>query len=441
MIVIINLKKVNITLLKIALFLAPFSVSDKFNYLFTSISFSLIIIVIAGYISIINIISTRKFNFKKDQKKILLLIILPIILSIMSALFFYVYYKEPNYIEFFRDKFFSRLILLILNLSVFMNLFIITNEDKNIFKELIKSYFYGIVVLVFFGLWQLFSFSFNLPFLDLGTRTHVHGIDKNINLLFNFRITSLANEPSYLAPFMIDIFLIGFLFIYSDKYNKKYKDKVKLVQMISIVLLLFTFSSGGYINFFILIIAMFVLYKDNVKKDMLPYIYGGILLFIPILLFYHEKVFSLFAPVLGRLSNIFNINQQIRMFMSIMPFKWVLEHNILNGLFGYGLNSYKYLSRIKILPSGYSVHVTSNNLFADSVYEIGYFGLYCIIFVIILLIKQYYKSEKKIENKLGIAILIHLILTSLYRADYMQIRFWFLLYSVSYLISYNIKKA
>jgi len=53
----------------------------------------------------------------------------------------------------------------------------------------------------------------------------------------------------------------------------------------------------------------------------------------------------------------------------------VMEGNIINLLFGFGPNVYEYLRLTKTLPRGDAVHVTSNNLFVDTVFELGYIGL------------------------------------------------------------------
>src|SRR5699024_778025 len=118
-----------------------------------------------------------------------------------------------------------------------------------------------------------------------------------------------------------------------------------------------------------------------------------------------------------------------RMFMITMPFLWVLKGNIINAIFGYGPNSYNYLNLTKRRPGGSKVHATSNNLLADTVIELGYLGLVCYLWIFWRFVYRQFKDMY--NNKyllISMLLSIHLFTSSIYRADFMQPRFWVLMF-------------
>ena len=114
-----------------------------------------------------------------------------------------------------------------------------------------------------------------------------------------------------------------------------------------------------------------------------------------------------------------------------MPFVWIfLEKGFFPYLFGMGTGSFKYLSNTKFFYDGRSVHGTSNNLFSDFVYECGYIGLILVIIMFFLLFKRLernFKKNKNIYNKVNLILFFHLIVSSLYRADFLSSRFFLII--------------
>lgn len=146
-------------------------------------------------------------------------------------------------------------------------------------------------------------------------------------------------------------------------------------------------------------------------------------------------------PILGRIDTIFDINKHSRMFIMIMPFLWVLEGNVINALFGYGPNSYSYLSLTKFLPNGNRVHTTSNSFYSDTIFELGYVGFSVYIWMFIRLIFTSFKNIYNNKNFfISMLLSVHLAASSIYRADFMQSRFWILLFIIVKLINNGMDK-
>src|SRR5690554_3576596 len=67
--------------------------------------------------------------------------------------------------------------------------------------------------------------------------------------------------------------------------------------------------------------------------------------------------------------------ESARAYMGYMPFVWAWDSSAMSFLFGHGIKSYSIIGTAFNLPSGEPVHVTSNNLYADTFWESGLFGL------------------------------------------------------------------
>ncbi len=364
----------------------------------------------------------NKTNIDKYYKIIAFGIFVPVFISLISG-FINIFFQDYRYTEVFFIMTIGRKINVILFLIIFtfLNSYINTLEKEKL-KKLLTFYIMGIMILfIFFGIWQFFNKYFNIPMINLNTRSHIHSVS-NIPAFIKIRITGLANEPSYAAPYLIDSIIICWIL------------KNKKCCILSIVCLFLTYSGGGYINILIIFLVFSfypnVISKKNRKNILIIMIFlGG-----SILLFRFEKILNFFSPVLNRFNsknNLLDISYNIRTYMIVMPFIWILqEKNFLSALFGMGPGSYKYLSLTKKFIDNRSVHITSNNIFSDFVYETGYIGLFSLVFMFLGLLKMLNKNLKKrkdIYNKSNILLLIHILVSSLYRADFMSSRFWIIL--------------
>lgn len=355
-------------------------------------------------------------------KKISYGFFLPFLLSFFIS-FFHIFFNNEEYILYFFKLSLGRKLNILFFLIIFITLNSILKEmSKRELEKIIKMYIYGVLVfIVAIGIWQFLNIYFSFPIFKLNSRTHIHSAGKFYQYI-KIRVTGLANEPSYAAPFLIDTLIFSYLF----KYKK--------IMLITFFVLLLTYSGGGYINVFILVIVT-LFYKGIIKKKIkIIFLVSMNIIFILIYFLKFNELVNIFSPVLNRFSkenNLFNIKYNIRSFMVVMPYLWIIyEKGIFPFLFGMGPGSYKYLSKTKFFYDGRSVDNTSNNLFSDFVYENGYLGLIMLIFMFLKILKKLkkdFKEKKNIYNKVNIILFFHLITTSLYRADFLTSRFWLII--------------
>lgn len=417
--------KINHIPIKLLFFLAPFTVSGLFQNITPFIETSLALQLIAFLYFFLFMLKHKKIVLKRFETYILMIFITPVLLSFIGVLSKVLFDPNAFYYEYIDADFKNRLILIVFNLTILVGLLTIThNWTREKTNNLIKKYYNGLFLFTVIGVWQFFHFLIGVPFINVETRSHIHSVSKNL-LFINNRLTSLANEPSYLAPLVIDFIILSFLLT----------KKPKVPVIIGLFVLIFSYSGGGYLNLFLLTFVFLVTYlkykgyrfnrKSSFKVLLIFFAFGGVLLK------YNSNLYYLVMPVIGRMESFFDLNNHVRIFMVVMPFAWAAGGNILNFLFGYGPSSYKYLNLTERLPTGQAVHVTSNNLFSDTVYEAGYLGL---IMYTGLFVKLIYTPFKKVyHNKdyfFATMLSTHLFITSIYRADYMQIRFWILIFII-----------
>src|SRR5699024_4996385 len=353
----------------------------------------------------------------------LLLFVIPIFLSLIGMLTAVISENNSEYMQYVTSKFPTRIILVIINIGILIGVLSKTsNWSYEELHNLIKKYYYGLVVFGIVGLWQFLHFLIDIPFINMDTRDYIHSVSSD-TFFINNRLTSFADEPSYLAPLAIDLMILAFLV--SKKPFRAFS--------LGLFVLIFSYSGGGYLNLLILIL-FFILgylkyngYKLSRRNSI--FLVGLLTFVIVFIVYYHQEIYKLIYPVLGRMDTIFDIKKHGRMFMITMPFLWVLEGNIINAIFGYGPNSYNYLNLTKRRPGGSKVHATSNNLFADTVFELGYLGFMCYMWIFWRFV---YKAFKNMYNNkylfISMLLSIHLFTSSIYRADFMQPRFWVLMF-------------
>lgn len=284
----------------------------------------------------------------------------------------------------------------------------------------VRVYPLSILLLVFFGIWQLLYFIYGVPFLNVDTRSYVHSVNGEIS--FDFRLTSFADEPSYLGPLIIDMLILGFL-----AFKKKWV-YVLIMAVPALAILLFSFSVSGYFNLALVsgfLLLLFMFHPKFPKKYIFLFLGISLLAVIIFILIKPDLLLRFFSPILGRLDNLFNPQASSRMYMYVMPIVWLFDHSLISALFGYGPGSFDFLSHSKILPNGGSVSTSSNNMYIDLLFEHGIIGFLMIFSVFVyIFISLLRKWRKNIYYLIALLEYVHLLITSLYRADFVTPRFW-----------------
>ncbi|GGB43573.1 O-antigen ligase family protein [Fictibacillus barbaricus] len=414
------------------IFFIPFSVSEDFRAITGPIPASVLLTFIISLAFMIYYIrTTRKLPFVVNQdlsKNLLVVLIcffLPVLFSTISAVYNFLSIDAYPYSEYFKGDFPARII----NFDLFFVFLISFVPLINRFKTerlhaYIKAYWIAVSFLLLIGFWQFLHLTVGIPMFDMQTRSYVHSVGGGAQL-FDFRLTSFASEPSYMVPFVIDGFLIGALVF------RSYKKYIIWSFLPALFILLFSFSLGGYLNFFLVFCGFLLIiftttnpYKGKVLKGLAVLI--GLALVAA--LFNTGFILKLIGPVIGRLDTVFDMQEHERLFLLLMPFIWIFQHGqtFFQVLFGMGPGSFKYLNITQYFPDDlHKVYVTSNNFYIDVLYEHGLIGFILSIVLMVYFLWFFFKRRKEGKYaQVGFLITLHLSITSLYRADFTSPRFW-----------------
>ncbi|CAG9621416.1 O-antigen ligase family protein [Sutcliffiella rhizosphaerae] len=418
-------EKIILLTMGLFMFLAPFSVSGIYQKLTVVPSSVLVTFFTSGVLFLLFIIHLKEWKklhpLNLEQKAFLSGLYIPGVIAILAAFYNLSVMLSIHYVNYMTQAMPNRIINLILFFMLFYLFFkFISFLNDKILITISKWYLYGVMVITVIGIWQFFHFMFGYPMIDLNTRSFVHSVDSNV--LFNFRLTSITDEPSYLVPFLIDALIIGLL-IYTSK--KKYFLQVFLP---CLFVLIFSFSVSGYANLALLIgflILIFLTTKIENKKKILKYSLFALIPIALILIIQWDFVLKLLEPITGRFNTLFDIHRHSRLYMLVMPLFWLFDFSWVNSVFGFGPGSYWFLAKTKFLHHQGPLSVTSNNIFIDLLFEHGILGFLAITIVFIFIAYRLFKVRNEHKYFLYSLILwIHLAITSTYRSDFVSPRFW-----------------
>lgn len=356
---------------------------------------------------------TYKRELLRDfyQKQVLYLFFFPMLITAGVACIQLFIKNDGYYTNYFQTILPVRLVHILVNLFIFVCIYSYIQRNIEQYKNVFRAYYWGIVIILgIFGFWQILSNLFGIWCPEIETRSHLYfARDAGLS-----RITSIASEPSYLVPFIIDaIFLILIL-------NEK-----KFLIVFLLVILFFSFSFGAYMEIFILSIFYFLL---SSKREKLKFF----LLFMPII----GCVILLFPDWINIAIEIISSRQELqsgfdphdngRTSMILYPIESLFQDNLFTLVFGNGLASFKYLN----ISDSNCLFVTSNNIYADLMYEGGVFSLICLLFLFSRVWIHFNMNVHVLNTKTSLYIklfLIHIALSSFYRADYATERYIVLL--------------
>lgn len=246
----LNKIKFNKLIFAIFFFLAPFTVSGYYQNITPIGPTSVLIMGLVFVYTLIYLLKKRYISLDRFEFKVIFLFLFPIIFSFIGILFQVLTNNNIHYNVYMKSDLFNRLILIAFNITILTGLLNITKKwSLEKIKNLIKYYYYGVFLFSLIGFWQFLHFLFDIPYLNIETRSFVYGVS-SFNFIIGKRLTSLANEPSFFAPLIIDLVLLALIL----------KKKPFKTIILGVFLLMFSYSAGGYFNFSIVIFASIVSY-------------------------------------------------------------------------------------------------------------------------------------------------------------------------------------
>ncbi|EEC53955.1 Lipid A core - O-antigen ligase and related enzymes [Bacteroides eggerthii] len=355
-------------------------------------------------------------NLNRLRRVILILFFTPILWSIFGVLVNSFLIDNIHYSFQVLMTGLPRLINYLLILILFLSFS--EMDEKNSIRN-IKWFYFALLVFLFFGLWQFFHFYFDIPIISFETRDMAHSV---VGVGPTHRITSIAREPSFFSPLLVELFVLS-LFFKELGWNKFL---LNVVIGVTLFVSVFTLSPSTYMEFFFLFLIM--IFRNKIKFSTI--IVLGISSIIIISFFQYLNEFILYRLI--------NVEDSTRFLLIETIIDTMSNMDIFTLLFGIGPKGLSYISEITTIDgTGEKVHSSTNNIFADLFVDNGLFG---VLFLIILFVYLYRKAFSIKYSNLPALFFIHLFLCCQYRGNYSSVRFIILVAILIFLISFYKKK-
>ncbi|GIU49902.1 hypothetical protein TUM4438_34520 [Shewanella sairae] len=283
-------------------------------------------------------------------------------------------------------------------------------------QRALKIAFGVALFFVLLGHWQFIGNLVGIPFF-IETRDWMHGVPSAIRSVVPRRLTSIAEEPNFLSPLLIEYIILASLVIAGKK--------TKLIAYgLGIFVIIFSFSGGVYINALLLVtcFGFLSLYRSLVSGRLK----GQDLVFLFLVLLGLSILLSIGDILLDFLYYKFQgeaAGQSARsQFLSSLAML-ISQSKAMELTFGHGMATMSVLTDFGLAKEEFLFRIT-NNFYLDMIWEGGFLGLTCVLlfFGYLLFIGfRHYLDNKYFEA--GLLLTIHMMITCLYRSEYLSSHF------------------
>ena len=303
----------------------------------------------------------------------------------------------------------------VLMMVYLLNVWLVASDEKQL-KKALKIAFFVLFIFISLGIWQFIGNLIGIPFF-IETRDWMHGVPSAIRSLVPKRLTSISEEPNFLSPLLIEyLILIGLVVVRrSIKYT---------LYALGLFVALFSFSGGVYINLLLLIfvygvLSLFRSLMNGVlnSKDIVFIL--SIFIFFVLIIFIGDILLEfLYYKVQGEAAGQSSRSQFLSSLIQL-----ITDSNFSQLMFGHGMGTMGVLTSFGLPKEEFIFRIT-NNFYLDMLWEGGVIGLgFIILFFTSLLFfgLKGYMDNRYIEA--GLLLTIHMIITSLYRSEYLSAHF------------------
>lgn len=350
-----------------------------------SIFYYQICIIILDMLLIIKLTRIGKICINKKKQKLVIIAIGFMLISLLSF-FGMKYYDDYGYTQYI----FGALILMLEYMTII--LLLISSELIAIKNKMITFVIVTLKIILLYGLIQILCFlidiDINLKVINLLNLSARASIDRMGQF---FRVSSLTWDTNYLG-----FYCLIYQYIYISTNESKNK-KNKWFLLLSVALLIMTFSRTAYIGF--LFIAMIYIISKNIQKRK---VFKWFILSFLVLGFIFIQYKDIFFPIFqARFGFLFNKSYNTKS----NSYRWDLIKMSLkliatNPIFGIGLNNFSSIMSHSVGNSFYKIH----NTFLQIGVEQGLISL----FLFIAFIKEciFSGKNKNIEKFLFFVMLL-----------------------------------
>ncbi|EJD6508753.1 O-antigen ligase family protein [Providencia rettgeri] len=369
---------------------------DSYNLIFCVVLFLFLFFLIS--------VNKKKIHINKTNKIFIFSYLSFSLIALFSTLISLPDITSENHLT----NLLSRLSTISLTLIILICISVwIHNQEVRKLLNFLKFAFFSTIIFAAIAIYQILAYHYNLPFIE--TRSYIYGTSYEIQQSLGIRITSLAREPNFYAPILIESFLLSFLFLK--------RSALCIYVIFSIFLIYKTHSTGAYIHFTLISILLFIFLGRNKLTKLITTI---ILLISLFFLIYYLTLYDNYFT--NKLLNEINGESSRTLIYSTIIYE-IFNSNFLHLLFGHGVNTLQLFN--ELATENYNINFSvSNSLYIDILWDSGLIGLICFSFGFFLLFLSLKRSAR--NNKYGtiaLFLFLNLLITSIYRSEYTTTHF------------------
>ena len=301
------------------------------------------------------------------------------------------------------------------------------NSGPQQIQSLVPVWLLPGAVFVAFGVYQVYCNLTGKPFI-IETRDWMHGMPAVIQNALPKRLTSIAEEPSFLAPILIEVLVLTLFVVKREWLRLGFAGTI-------CVLLLLTFSGGAYANAAMLAgcTVAIILWRFKIGKIHFLLLIGAILGLA--LLFSIGQILIEFA-VNKFVHEAEGGSSRAQFMRDLIDLQ--LNTGFSQLLFGHGLTSMSQLQEFGMRTEEVLFRI-SNNMFLDILWESGVIGLTLVASMFSILLSQGLQIQKQLQGRLSLSLLLtcQMLITGLYRSEYISTHLVWMLVLVMWAIRWE----
>jgi hypothetical protein len=399
-----KIKNLSSTPIYLLMFLGPLSTTfiDKLNIL--------LIVGLCVCFFVFTFLKDKKVNISHCTCLLILPYFFVIFLGYIRAIFNSEILPPDYFFQLLSGRLFTVMVCFFFMLSFAIWVESVPQEKR---ETSLKFGLYTTIMFLLFAIWQYISFKTSIPFL-VESRTKMHGVGGVLKALIPERITSIAREPNFYSPILIESMILARLLLKPKQFS--------IFLMITLIILLLTFSGGVYVHF-CLFAMFFIFQRKGIPLKTKAYVVMFILLCsLSLFYFFKDLIFILFDFVVAKAeTESTGGSSRMKVFLYIFEGWW--NSDTLDFLFGHGIASLGYASELTNTASVLDFTIT-NNFYLDFLWEAGLVGL--VIIMLPWLLFFYILWRRRIQNiyfESATLLMFSFYITCLYRSEYVTTHF------------------
>jgi len=362
---------------------------------------------------LLHVTSTRKIQLDMNYGLIIVLFLSVFIIPLFSIII------NRDYLvgEYLKSVIIGRLftmVFMVLNATVI--LLWLSRANRTELVSFLKWCLFPALMFVLLAYWQLIGGLLGIPFF-IETRDWMHGVPSTLRAVLPSRLTSIAEEPNFLAPILMETILLTVLLVKQTLFRLG-------AMFLTLIVVVLSFSGGAYVNLFLLgvISSIFIFLRSCLRQRIGIFQVIGVFIVVSIIVAISYWGVLLFDFISYKLQHEASGGSSRSQFLMSL-INMLIESDLVQLIFGHGIGTMSILDEFGLRSEDYLFRIT-NNFFLDMFWEGGALSVTLILsfmtYLVLIGLKGFHCSNFYF---IGMLMTFHLMITATYRSEYLSTHF------------------